>query len=176
LEVGVSGQNPGVWCARDCDSTRSGLHVDELGIGAFRSQRTGLAKLLGPLEAELMEFVWASERAVTAREVEAGTGTSAQYVTVVTVLNNLTKKGVLRRERRGKVLIFQPARSRDDFLTSGSEQVLRGLIDLSPRIAVNSFVGALDALSTEALAELQAEVEAHVQERAEAEEGSDDAE
>lgn len=112
-----------------------------------------------------MEFVWASERPVTAREVEAGSETPAKYVTVVTVLNNLAGKGILRRERRGKTLVFEPVESREEFLTSVSEEVVRGLVELSPRIAVNSFVGTLDAISFEALAELQVELATHLRER-----------
>jgi predicted transcriptional regulator len=139
--------------------------VDGFGISVFRSERSGLAKLLGPLEAELMEFVWSAGCAVTAREVEAGVATQVKYVTVVTVLNNLAKKKVLKRERRGKVLVFEPIRTREEFLSSVSKRVLKGLVDLSPRIAVNSFVGTLDSLSREDLAELQAELETCIQKR-----------
>jgi predicted transcriptional regulator len=133
-----------------------------------------MAKLLGPLEAELMEVVWASKRPLTARDVERDAGTPSKYVTVLTVLNNLATKGVLRRERRGKALVFEPVKSREEFLSSVSEQVVRGLIDLSPRIAVNSFVGSFDSLSEETLAELQAELTAHLRVRDDG--GSDDSE
>ncbi|MFQ5537850.1 MAG: BlaI/MecI/CopY family transcriptional regulator [Gemmatimonadota bacterium] len=141
------------------------MSVEGQRIGAFHSERSGLAKLLGPLEAELMEFVWSEGRPVTARDVETGSGTSAKYVTVLTVLNNLEKKGILRRERHGKQFLFEPVKSREEFLASVSEHVVRGLFDLSPRIAVNSFVETLDALSPEELAELQEELAAYVRRR-----------
>jgi BlaI family transcriptional regulator, penicillinase repressor len=147
--------------------------MDGIKFSAFRSDRDGLAKLLGPLEAELMEFVWAAEHPVTARDVEASSTASVKYVTIVTVLNNLVKKGILQRERRGKVMVFEPVKSRDDFLSSVSERVVKGLVDLSPRIAVNSFVGTLDALSREDLDELQAEIRDHLK-RLDDGEGRDD--
>jgi BlaI family transcriptional regulator, penicillinase repressor len=132
--------------------------VEGFGEGTFRSEREGLGKLLGPLEAELMECVWACQEPVTARDVRTRSGTGTKYVTVVTVLNNLCRKGVLKRQLRGKTLMFTPSRSREDFLSSVSERVVRGLVDLSPRIAVNSFVGVLDDLPEEALAELREEL------------------
>lgn len=146
--------------------------MNQSRIGAFRSGRDGIAKLLGPLEAELMECVWASDEPMTAREIEAAAATSVKYVTVLTVLNNLARKGLLRRERSGRALVFEPVESREEFLTSVSEEVIRGLLDLSPRIAVSSFVGNLGVLSPETLAELQTELQAHLIERED--DGTDD--
>ncbi|MFV2008101.1 MAG: BlaI/MecI/CopY family transcriptional regulator, partial [Longimicrobiales bacterium] len=88
---------------------------------------------------------------MTAREIEAAAATSVKYVTVLTVLNNLARKGLLRRERGGRALVFEPVESREEFVTSVSEEVIRGLLDLSPRIAVSSFVGNLGVLSPETL-------------------------
>lgn len=124
----------------------------------FRTEGAGLAKLLGSLEAELMDFLWANDGYRTAREVHSGSGVDVKYITVVTVLNNLTEKSLLDRDRRGNVLVFRPAIAREEFLASASEGVVRGLVDLSPRIAVNSFIGVLDSLAPEDLLELREEL------------------
>ncbi|GMR13168.1 MAG: hypothetical protein BMS9Abin29_1370 [Gemmatimonadota bacterium] len=119
-----------------------------------------------------MECVWASDRPKTAREISAEAKAAVKYVTVLTVLNNLARKGLLRRERDGRALVFEPVETREEFLASVSEEVIRGLLDLSPRIAVNSFVGSLGVLSPESLAELQAELASHLKDRED--DGTDD--
>ncbi len=139
--------------------------MDKRGGSTFHADRRGLAKLLGTLEAELMEFVWTAGKAVTAREVWKGSGTSAKYVTVVTVLNNLEKKGLLHRERRGKRLVFEPVDTQEGFVTEMTRKVLQGLLDLSPRIAVTAFVGALNDLQPEGLEQLREELSAYMKDR-----------
>jgi predicted transcriptional regulator len=133
-------------------------------VKVFRAGGLGLGKLLGPLEAKLMDFLWDAGTPLLAREVHEGIDADVKYITVVTVLNNLTKKDLLQRERQGKAHVFQPLLSREEFLSSVSGDVVRGLVDLSPRIAVNSFVGVLDAFSPGEIAELQAELTRHLQE------------
>lgn len=113
----------------------------------------------------MMEAVWASNGPVTARDVEEVSGTEAKYITVLTVLNNLSKKGLLHRERRGRVMVFEATMSREALLSSVSLDVIRGLIDLSPRIAVNSFVGTLEELDPETLEELRRELATHLARR-----------
>ncbi len=109
-----------------------------------------------------MDFLWKATGSLTAREVHNGTNTKVKYITVVTVLNNLTKKELLQRERKGRAHVFEPLKDKDAFLASASTDVARGLVDLSPRIAVNSFVGVLDALSRDEIESLQAELARHV--------------
>jgi len=139
--------------------------MDQIPAPTFRSRRGGIAKFLGPLEAELMEIVWATRGPLTARAVLERMGTSPAYVTIVTVLNNLVRKGLLTRERKGRAHEFSPLIDRHAFVTAASDEVIRGLLDLSPRIAVNSFAGALGALSAQDLAELRNEVESALAER-----------
>jgi predicted transcriptional regulator len=134
-------------------------------VSLFRTGGRGLGKLLGPLEAELMDFLWKAGAPKSAREVHEGAETNVKYITVVTVLNNLTKKDLLARERLGRAHVFEPLQDRDKFLAAASERVVRGLVDLSPRIAVNSFVGVLGELSHDEIAALQAELSDHLEER-----------
>lgn len=131
----------------------------------FHADRTGLAKLLGSLEAELMEVVWSTAPPVTARDVHERATAEVKYVTVVTVLNNLWRKGLLSRERDGRAFQYRATSTREEFVRAASEGVFRGLLDLSPRIAVNSFVGVLDALSLDQIEELRAEVARHLKAR-----------
>ena len=138
--------------------------MDRSRSGVFRTGAEGLAKWLGPLEAQLMEFIWAAQGPVTAREVHEGSGAEAKYITVLTVLNNLCDKGILERAKRGRVFVFHARSSREDFLASVSREVVRGLMDLSPEIAVSSFVNAVGSVSEETLAQLYQELEGRMAE------------
>lgn len=119
---------------------------DDPAAPTFRPSREGLAQVLGELEAEIMEFVW--REAVTplpARAVadRVGKARGVQYITVVTVLNNLCRKGLLQREREGRAFQYEPALTRDEFVAQVSREVLSGVLRLGPELAVNSFVDAL---------------------------------
>lgn len=124
----------------------------------FRPSREGLAKVLGELEADVMEYVWsAAPAAVTAREVEAALRElrGVQYITLVTVLNNLWRKRLLKRERAGRAFIYQPRLERDEFLLQVSRDVFSGMVDLGPEVAVTSFVDVLVELAPEEVERLQ---------------------
>ena len=71
-----------------------------------------LEKLLGPLEAELVRAAWALGRPVSVRDVlervNDGRMPPLAYTTVMTVMNRLADKDVLRRERQGRGYIYEP--------------------------------------------------------------------
>ena len=84
----------------------------------FRPARTGAAAVLGPLEGEIMEVVWAADTAVPVSEVHrtlAEGGRPLSYSAVKAVLNNLSDKGRLIKTREGKVTYFAAAKSREEF-------------------------------------------------------------
>ncbi len=121
----------------------------------FRPARDGLGKVLGELEAEVMESVWTADpEPVTAREIAEvlGPKCDVQYITLVTVLNNLVRKGLLSRAKSGKAFQYHVRLTRESFVAGISREVMAGLIGLGPELAVNSFV---DVLRDEAPAELE---------------------
>jgi predicted transcriptional regulator len=65
-----------------------------------------IAKVLGPLESEVMKAVWAVRTPVTVRDVldalNRGRKPELAYTTVMTVMARLAEKGVLRRTRQGR--------------------------------------------------------------------------
>lgn len=70
-------------------------------------------KVLGPLEAEVMGVVWASDRPVTVREIMERLNGRANaqalaYTTVMTVMNRLVEKDVLRRRKEGRGYVYEP--------------------------------------------------------------------
>jgi predicted transcriptional regulator len=67
---------------------------------------------LGPLEGEAMNALWRSGEPLTVRQLleQLNTGRTQPlaYTTVMTVMNRLTEKGALRRERRGRGYAYEP--------------------------------------------------------------------
>ena len=70
-----------------------------------------VAKVLGPLEGEVMRTVWAARAPVTVRDVldrlNRGRRSRLAYTTVMTVMARLAEKGVLRRSRLGRGYVYE---------------------------------------------------------------------
>lgn len=74
---------------------------------------TDLAKVLGPLEAEIMQVLWATDKPLTVRQtleaLNAGREPGLAYTTVMTVMSRLSDKGVLTREPGGRGFAYRAA-------------------------------------------------------------------
>lgn len=71
--------------------------------------------MLGPLETEIMELVWASCGPVSVREIaddlNKGRQDELAYTTVMTVMSRLAEKGVLTRAREGRGYLYEAVAS-----------------------------------------------------------------
>jgi predicted transcriptional regulator len=84
----------------------------------FRPSRSGAAAVLGPLEGEIMEAVWAGQGPQSVSDVHlalTGGGRALSYSAVKAVLNNLSDKDRLTKTREGKATFFAPAKTREEF-------------------------------------------------------------
>jgi predicted transcriptional regulator len=72
---------------------------------------------LGALEAAVMEAVWRQDEPVTVRQVVEGLAGERDlaYTTVLTVMDNLHRKGFLEREMVGRAYSYRPSVSRDAY-------------------------------------------------------------
>ena len=68
---------------------------------------------LGPLERQVLEVLWQRKRAATVRSVQPSFPRLA-YTTLMTTLDRLYRKGVLRRFRLGRAFGYEPRCSRDE--------------------------------------------------------------
>jgi predicted transcriptional regulator len=121
-----------------------------------RLSATGLAKVLGDLEARVMRAVWALGRPASARAVHEHVGHEHTVAihTVITVLNKLVEKGLLRREKREDLLHFEPTLSEDEFRARASRQVVEGILSLAPDAMTASFVDVIAERDPDQLAQL----------------------
>ncbi|WP_406285276.1 BlaI/MecI/CopY family transcriptional regulator [Embleya sp. NBC_00896] len=70
---------------------------------------------LGELEAQVMLRVWARNSPSSVRDVQEALLPDREpaYTTVMTVLDNLFRKGMLRRRLDGRAYLYEAVRSRD---------------------------------------------------------------
>lgn len=85
---------------------------------------------LGELEAEVMKRLWRRSAPATVRELveELRAERSIAYTTVLTICDNLFKKGWLRREPAGRAYRYAPARSGEEY----AADLMRQALDTSP--------------------------------------------
>lgn len=72
----------------------------------------------GDLEATIMDVVWRSDQpSMTVRDVldELRRERKIAYTTVMTVMDNLHRKGWLQRERDGRAWRYVPSAGRDEY-------------------------------------------------------------
>jgi predicted transcriptional regulator len=88
---------------------------------------------LGELEAVVMERLWTWDRPTTVRDVLADLQQqrTIAYTTVMTVMDNLHRKGHLTRVMVGRAYRYQPARSREEHNAALMSEVLAGSTDRS---------------------------------------------
>ncbi|HEC10567.1 MAG TPA: BlaI/MecI/CopY family transcriptional regulator [Acidimicrobiales bacterium] len=78
---------------------------------------------MGPLEAEVMEYLWMVGTGTPA-EVRTGLGADLAYTTVMTILTRLWKKGFLERERTGRSFTYRPVESQAEHRARGMRSTL----------------------------------------------------
>lgn len=129
-------------------------------LPVFRPGGEGLEKMLGKLEAQVMQAVWDAPEAVCVddvREALATSGKEAAYTTVMTTLSRLFTKGLLAREQRGKAYYYTARVSRRELTSSVTKQVIDGLLTTFAEPAMAYFVEALgeeDPRKLDALADM----------------------
>jgi predicted transcriptional regulator len=104
----------------------------EPDISVFRPDRPGIRKVLGDLEAEIMELVW---------EGPAGQGTTVRdvfevlyerrriaYTTVMNTMARLARKNLLRAEKDDQAYTYYPNFTQDEFVSRFVGRILENLL------------------------------------------------
>lgn len=121
-------------------------------VRRFDLDAQGLARVLGELEARIMQVVW-NGQPVTVKDVVAGLGADAHFKTTMTVMNRLVEKKLLTRGRSGRAFVYEAVVDRPTFERRITEQVMGGLVRDFRQPAMAAFV---DAADSEQLDELEA--------------------
>jgi predicted transcriptional regulator len=83
--------------------------------------------MLGPLEMQVMEVVWAVGRC-SVREVVEKLDSRLAYTTVMTTLDRLFKKGLLDREKSERAFLYSPQLSNQEWERRRAGDLVAGFL------------------------------------------------
>ncbi|MBI2322961.1 MAG: BlaI/MecI/CopY family transcriptional regulator [Chloroflexi bacterium] len=101
-------------------------------VNVFRPDRPGIRKVLGDLEAEIMELIWArpADRGTTVRDVFEALyeHRSIAYTTVMNTMARLARKKLLRVEKAEQAYVYYPKLTREEFISGFVSRILEDLL------------------------------------------------
>ena len=105
--------------------------TSEPDISVFRPDRPGIRKVLGDLEAEIMELVWARPvgQGTTVRDVFEILYERRRiaYTTVMNTMARLAKKNLLQVEKKDQAYIYSPNLTQQEFVSRFVGRILEDL-------------------------------------------------
>ena len=112
---------------------------------------------IGSLEADILAIVWEHER-TTVRDVYETLRQRRQiaYTTVMTVMNNLVKKGLLTQDRSNVAYAYRPAIPGREVAQIVLDSVVDRLLLGQTNVAVSHMLGLADELTPAQFDELRA--------------------
>ncbi|HYB33159.1 MAG TPA: BlaI/MecI/CopY family transcriptional regulator [Steroidobacteraceae bacterium] len=116
---------------------------------------------LGPLETKLLELLWTQQRAVTVRHLRLALPARA-YTTIMTTLDRLYRKGLVRRRKEGRAFAYEPRCARDELLGELITGQVTDLLGASgeSNVVLSTLVRAVSRTDATLLDELDALVQA----------------
>src|SRR5258708_7831166 len=104
----------------------------ELDISLFRPDRPGIRKVLGDLEAEIMEVIWErpADQWTTVREIfeMLYERRRVAYTTVMNTMTRMAKKHLLCVEKQEKAYAYLPAFTQQEFIAQFVDHILKDLL------------------------------------------------
>lgn len=121
----------------------------------FKLKGSGLNRVLGKLESQVMDALWEKNQAtIKTIQVKIFQKTPLSFNTVMTAMNRLVGKGLLKKKKVARHYLYTPVVSKEDFLNSFSEKVIQGLIKEFPQYAIANFVEEVEKADPKLLDEL----------------------
>ena len=104
-----------------------------------------------------MEILW-TEGPMSGRDLHILISRQKEiaYTTARTVLDRLSEKGFLKKDRASGVITFSPRISREDFQSAVADDLAQRVFDASPDLAVSAFAGLFSRMTREELDKLEA--------------------
>ncbi|MFQ5675419.1 MAG: BlaI/MecI/CopY family transcriptional regulator [bacterium] len=126
----------------------------------FNPNKKGLRKILGELEADIMEIVW-QRRELTVRQVFEilQDVRNIAYTTVMTVMSRLADKGLLEKLKEGNAFIYRATTSRDEFTRTTLKKVINELMQDFTTPAINQFLDSMENVDPDRMEELSRLIE-----------------
>lgn len=129
-------------------------------VSVFRPHKPGIRKILGDLEADIMETIWdkGPGAQVTVREVHTVLEQTrgAAYTTVMTVMGVLAKKGILRVEKDSFAHRYQAKQTKEEFTRTAVGDILDQLLSDFAEPTLAHFAESIQGEAPEKVQLLQA--------------------
>jgi predicted transcriptional regulator len=121
----------------------------------FAPGKKGLRKILGDLETDIMEIVWAKGE-ITVRQAydKLKEQREIAYTTVMTVMSRLAEKGLLKKIKEGPAFLYRATSSREAFTQATVKKIITGLLADFAAPAISQFVESLGDEKPEKMEEL----------------------
>ncbi|MGG0410109.1 BlaI/MecI/CopY family transcriptional regulator [Peribacillus simplex] len=100
-----------------------------MNIKNFKYDEVGLNRFFGPLEANIMEYLWdKDEQSIKSVQQSLELDKPINFNTVMTVMNRLVEKGILEKRSEGRLSLFRPVQSKAEFLEEQSKKLTENLL------------------------------------------------
>src|SRR5262245_40112158 len=119
-----------------------------------------LSARLGPLEVQLLRWLW-QKGSGTVREVLETGEVEGAYTTLMTTLDRLHKKKLLTREPEGRAFRYYPAQTEEQFNGEIVRNAIRHMLDSAAgtRVPLSFLVEAISEHDRRLLDQLEHEIE-----------------
>lgn len=117
-------------------------------------------KVLGDLETRIMELVW-TESPLSVRTACDRLAGDHAYTTIMTTMDRLHKKRLLRRHKDGNAFLYEPAMDRAEYQRRVVEAALTPLLEQGAAPVLAAFVEVAAELDEDHLARLEALIADH---------------
>jgi predicted transcriptional regulator len=118
------------------------------------------ARVLGALETRVMDLLW-EESPLSVRVACERLGGEHAYTTIMTTMDRLQKKRLLRRTKDGNAFIYEPAMSRTEYQRRVVEAALTPLLEQGAAPVLAAFVEVAADLDERHLAQLEKLIASH---------------
>ncbi len=117
---------------------------------------------IGSLEADILAIIWERQR-TTVRDVYETLRERRQiaYTTVMTVMNNLVKKGLLSQDRTAIAYVYKPAIPGDEVASTILDSLVQRLFRGRANLALSHLLGLTRDLNPDQAEELRKYAEEH---------------
>lgn len=115
-------------------------------LRGFNRPSEAIISSLGKLERKTMDEVW-KQKEVSVRAVEVALGERIAYTTIMTTLDRLYKKGLLKRRKEGRAFLYSPRYSPAELERGVTEDVISSLLDAGTERVEPVLACIVDAVS-----------------------------
>jgi predicted transcriptional regulator len=123
------------------------MNIPGFTLLGFKRPREVVCQTLGKLERRVMDETW-RRKEVSVREVFTSFDEQIAYTTLMTTLDRLHKKGLLKRRKEGRAFLYSPRVSREEMEQGVTKDVIDGLLGNSVVTGVEPLLACIvDAVS-----------------------------